>query len=54
MTIKGIELKDIALYVTSAITIASIIVKLTPTQKDDNILNKIIKVFKFIGLYKNE
>lgn len=39
---------NIALAVTSVIGTASIIVKLTPTLKDDNILKGIIK---FLGRY---
>lgn len=38
--------------VTGTITIASLIVKLTPTPKDDTILAKIIDVLKVIGLNK--
>lgn len=48
----NINLKDVTLVVTGIITIASIIVKITPTQKDDNVLNKILKIAKFFGLYK--
>lgn len=42
---------DLLLLVTSVIGLASIIVKLTPTPKDDAILGKIKKVIsKFIAL----
>ena len=42
----------VLLIVTSIVTLASLIVKLTPTPKDDAILAKIINFFKVIGLYK--
>lgn len=38
--------------VTGTITVASLIVKLTPTQKDDTVLAKVINVLKVIGLNK--
>ena len=38
--------------VTGTIAVASLIVKLTPTQKDDTVLAKIIDVLKVIGLNK--
>ncbi len=42
---------DLALLITSLIGTASIIVRLTPTVKDDNILKGVIKfVGKFIAL----
>ncbi len=34
----------------AVITLATLIVKVTPTQKDDNILAKIIKVLAFLSL----
>lgn len=37
-------IKDIWIIVTSVITVASVIVKFTPTKTDDNILLKIIKL----------
>lgn len=36
--------KDISLVLTSVITIASVIVKLTPNKKDDKILSKILQI----------
>ena len=39
---------DICSIITSVIGIASIIVKLTPTLKDDNVL---LAIVKFIGKY---
>jgi len=44
--------EHLALAVTSMVTTASIIVKLTPTVKDDTILAAIIKVLNVIGLNK--
>lgn len=43
------ETKDILLIVTSIVTIASVIVKLTPTKLDDNIVSKILE---FLALNK--
>lgn len=34
----------------AAVALATLIVKLTPTQKDDNVLNKIIKVLSALSL----
>lgn len=39
--------KDLALIGTSCVTIASIVVKLTPTDKDDKILTKFLKIIAF-------
>ena len=43
--------KDILAIIGGMVTVCSIIVKLTPTQKDDNILAKVIKVLSFFGLF---
>ena len=43
--------KDILAIIGGVVTVSSIIVKLTPTQKDDNVLAKIIKVLSFFGLF---
>ena len=43
--------KDILAIIGGVVTVCSIIVKLTPTQKDDNILAKIIKLLSFFGLF---
>lgn len=43
--------KDILAIVGGIVTTASIIVKLTPTQKDDTILAKIIKILSALGLF---
>ena len=41
---------DLLLVLTSLVTIASVIVKLTPTQKDDAILAKIMPWIEKIAL----
>lgn len=43
--------KDILAVIGGVVTVASIIVKLTPTQKDDNVLAKIIKILAALSLY---
>lgn len=43
--------KDILAIIGGVVTVASIIVKLTPTQKDDNILAKVIKILAALSLY---
>lgn len=42
--------KDILSTIGAAVTLATLITALTPTQKDDAILAKIIKVLSAIGL----
>ena len=42
---------DIMLIATSIITAASVIVRLTPTKKDDNALDKILKI---LSLHKDK
>lgn len=42
--------KDLLLVLTSLVTIASVIVKLTPTQKDDALLAKIMPWIEKIAL----
>jgi len=44
--------EHLALVVTSVVTTASIIVKLTPTTKDDTVLAAIVKVLTAISLNK--
>lgn len=44
--------QTVLLIITSIVTLASIIVKLTPTPNDDAVLAKIINFLKVIGLYK--
>jgi hypothetical protein len=41
---------ELALVLTSLISVASVIVKLTPTPKDDAILAKVMKVVKALAL----
>lgn len=43
--------KDILAIIGGVVTVASIIVKLTPTQKDDGVLAKVIKVLAALGLF---
>lgn len=43
--------KDILAIIGAVVTAASLIVKITPTQKDDNILAKVIKVLAALSLY---
>lgn len=51
--IRSIPGGDIAIVISSVIAIASVIVKFTPTTKDNEILDKIIKfVGKYIALNK--
>lgn len=42
----------VLLAITSIVTAASIIVKLTPTQKDDAVMAKILKALELISLNK--
>jgi len=44
--------EHLALIVTSMVTVASLIVKLTPTTKDDTVLAAIVKVLTAISLNK--
>lgn len=43
--------QQILAWIGGIVTAASIIVKLTPTQKDDNILAKIIKILAALSLF---
>lgn len=43
--------KDILAIIGGVVTVSSIIVKLTPTQKDDMVLGKIIKILAALGLF---
>ena len=43
--------KDILTAIGGVVTVASIIVKLTPTPKDDGILAKVIKILAALGLF---
>lgn len=40
--------------IASIIATASLIVKLTPTPKDDEVLAKIMKVFEFLAMNKKK
>lgn len=42
----------ITLSLTSIVTVASVIVKMTPTPKDDKILSKIVAVLNFLAINK--
>lgn len=43
--------QDILAIIGGIVTTASIIVKLTPSQSDDSILGKIIKVLSALGIF---
>lgn len=43
--------KDVLAIIGGVVTVASIIVKLTPTQKDDSVLEKIIKILSALSLF---
>lgn len=43
--------KDILAIIGGIVTVASIIVKLTPTQKDDDVLAKIIKILAALSVF---
>ena len=43
--------KDILAIIGGVVTVASIIVKLTPTQKDDNVLAKVISILAALSLF---
>ena len=43
--------KDILAIIGAVVTVCSLIVKLTPTQKDDTFLAKVIKVLAALGLF---
>lgn len=45
------HLKDVLAIIGATVTLASLIVKLTPTQKDDSILAGIIKVLSALGVF---
>ena len=46
------DFKTICLLITGIITVASVIVKLTPTQVDNKVINVIIKILQALSLYK--
>lgn len=43
---------NIALIVTSIVTAASIVVRLTPTKRDDEALGKVMRILNFIAINK--
>ena len=43
--------KDVLAVIGGVVTVCSLIVKLTPTQKDDTVLAKIIKILAVLGLF---
>ena len=43
--------KDVLAIIGGVVAVCSLIVKLTPTQKDDTVLAKIIKVLSALGLF---
>lgn len=43
--------KDILAIIGGVVTVCSLIVKLTPSQKDDTVLAKIIKILSVLGLF---
>ena len=46
------DIKDICLIVTGIVTVASVIVRLTPNSVDNIVLNALIKVLQILSLYK--
>lgn len=46
--------KEIMAIFGTAVALASAIVKLTPTQKDDTILARIVKVLVVLSLYNED
>lgn len=43
--------KDVLAIIGGVVTVASMVVKLTPTQKDDAFLAKVIKVLSALSLF---
>ena len=43
--------KDVLAIIGGVVTVASIIVKLTPTTKDDAVLSKVIKLLAALSLF---
>ena len=43
--------EDVLAIIGAVVTVASIIVKLTPTQKDDAFLAKVIKILSALSLF---
>lgn len=49
-----VTLEKVWLIITSIVTVASAIVKITPTTKDDEILAKVMKVLEWISMNKKQ
>ncbi len=49
-----VTLEKVWMVITSIVTIASVIVKLTPTTKDDEILSKVMKFLEWVSLNKKQ
>jgi len=45
---------DLMLIVTGIITVASVIVKMTPSKKDDEELSKIQEMLRLISMHKDD
>ena len=45
------QVKDLLAVIGAIVTVASVIVKLTPTQKDDAVFAKVIKVLSALSLF---
>lgn len=50
--LSSLTMQDWLLMATGLVTVASIVVKLTPSESDDKIVNGILKVLKTISLNK--
>jgi hypothetical protein len=46
--------KDVCVWVTTIVACASAIVKLTPTAKDDTILEKIIEILSLFSIFNTK
>ncbi|MBR3898801.1 MAG: hypothetical protein IKJ44_00835 [Elusimicrobiaceae bacterium] len=44
------HIKDVCAIITAVIGVATLVVKLTPTQKDDNVLARVVKVLEALSL----
>lgn len=46
--------QDVLAIIGGVVTVASLIVKLTPTQKDDTFLGKVIKLLAALGIFNTD
>lgn len=46
--------QDILAIIGGVVSVASVVVKLTPTQKDDTVLDKIISVLVYFSIYNKD